>query len=408
MKTVPFSDILASVCQLVGLDRNTLNDKSFGAVRDLCGRRMTMIWDREEWPDTERTLRTFPGNPIASVEISGSVIVTEFGSEILMEDGQEILMDTEANTTMKLRINLDTNFPRIYLSEFANDAYKKGTIGETLVKITNPFYITASDGTKISASANTYQLTSYNTATDGFGEYITDMDIDFPMGTFSYPAYGGPNHPMTSKLVFESNLNLIVMLQENALEGLNAFNNDPRNTTRTTVQNFLVEDFNDKNDVAVGGTAVNQEYSYLRFFGDGEKFISYRKPCPRLFGGAWSSYTTYSAGGQAFYDPYQNSAAYNPVTNGTTIKGNFWDALVTTAQGVAPANTSSNWSVVEIPYRFKDYLINGTSADFLRSEGRPEEANLFDQLAESAVQQQIDVLLRQQGQVQRMDMVYTY
>jgi hypothetical protein len=153
---------------------------------------------------------------------------------------------------------------------------------------------------------------------------------------------------------------------------------------------------------------VNQEYSYLRFFSDGEKFISYRKPCPRLFGGAWSGYTAYSAGGQAFYDPYQGSSSYNPSANGTTIKGNFWDALVSTPQGVAPSNTSSNWGMVEIPYRFKDYLVNGVSADFLRSEGRPEEANLFDQLAESAVQQQIDVLLRQQGQVQRMDMVYTY
>jgi len=64
--------------------------------------------------------------------------------------------------------------------------------------------------------------------------------------------------------------------------------------------------------------------------------------------------------------------------------------------------------MVEIPYRFKDFLINGISADFMRSEGRPEEANIFDQLAEVAVQQQIDVLLRQQGQVQRMNMVYSY
>jgi hypothetical protein len=408
MKTVPFSDILASVCQLVGLDRNTLNDKSFGAVRDLCGRRMSIIWDREEWPDTERVLRTFPGNPIQTVEISGAVIITEFGSEILMENGQEILMDTEANTTMKLRLNLETaTFPRVYLSEFTEDAYKKNAIGETLVKVINPFYITAPDGTKVSASESSYKFT-YNTLTDGFGEYITDVDVEVPIGTFTYPTYGGVNHPLTSKLVFTSNLNLIVMLQDGALQGLNAFNNDPRNTTRTSIQPFIVEDFNDKNDVVVGGTAVSQEYSYLRFFSDGEKFISYRKPCPRLFGGAWSGYTTYSAGGQAFYDPYQASSAYNPPTNGTTIKGNFWDALAITSAGVAPANTSSNWSMVEIPYRFKDYLVNGVSADFLRSEGRPEEANLFDQLAESAVQQQIDVLLRQQGQVQRMDMAYTY
>jgi hypothetical protein len=48
------------------------------------------------------------------------------------------------------------------------------------------------------------------------------------------------------------------------------------------------------------------------------------------------------------------------------------------------------------------------SSDFLKSEGRAEEAVLFEQLAEAAIQQQIDVLVRQQGQVQKLDMVYTY
>jgi hypothetical protein len=48
------------------------------------------------------------------------------------------------------------------------------------------------------------------------------------------------------------------------------------------------------------------------------------------------------------------------------------------------------------------------SADFMRSEGRAEEADALEGMAEFAVQQQIDVLIRQQGQIQRMNMVYTY
>lgn len=407
MKTVPFSDILASSCQLVGLDRNTLNDKSFAAIRDLTGRRLNTIWDREEWPDTERVLRTFPGNPIQSVEISGIVILTELGSEILMESGQEILAEQPVSAGMRIRINLDTDFPRVYLSEFTNDAYKKGTIGDTYVKIVNPFYITTSDGEKISVSEDTYNF-SYNTAVGSFGEYITDIDINVPVGTIEYPEYAGPNHPLTSKIIFQSNLNLIVVLTESAVQGLNAYNSDPRNTTRVVPQNFIVEDFNDRNDVSVGGLSLNQEYSFLRFYNDSQKFIVYRKTCPRLFGFAYSQYTNYASGSQAFYDPYQASAAYNPTTVGSVVKGDFWNALKTTGQAIPPSNSSSNWELVEIPYRFKDYLINGVSADFLRSEGRPEEANIFDQLAETAVQQQIDVLLRQQGQVQRMEMVYTY
>ena len=48
------------------------------------------------------------------------------------------------------------------------------------------------------------------------------------------------------------------------------------------------------------------------------------------------------------------------------------------------------------------------SADFLRSEGRADEADALEGMAEFAVQQQIDVLIRQQGQVRKMNMVYTY
>jgi hypothetical protein len=53
-------------------------------------------------------------------------------------------------------------------------------------------------------------------------------------------------------------------------------------------------------------------------------------------------------------------------------------------------------------------LVNAISADFMRSEGRPTEADSLEGLAEFAVQQQIDVLIRQQGQIQRINMVYTY
>jgi len=77
--------------------------------------------------------------------------------------------------------------------------------------------------------------------------------------------------------------------------------------------------------------------------------------------------------------------------------------------GASPSEQASEiWQIVEIPARFRDYLTNSVSSDFLKSEGRTEEAVVFEQLAETAIQQQIDILVRQQGQVQKLDMVYTY
>jgi hypothetical protein len=407
MKTVPFSDILGQVCQLVGLDRNTLNDKSFNAVRDMCSRRLGSIWDREEWPDTERRLTTWPGNPVKSISILVESILNESGVDIITEDSVDII--TEINSTNNLRIYLDINFPRVYVAKFDQDAYKKNTISETLVKFLNPFYILKEDGTRVSISEKQYNFT-YSTLTDSTGEYIQYIEIPAPDGAFEYPSvYQGPNAALTTTVVFVSNKNLLVQLGSTALQGLEVYSADPRLSTRTVNQPFLVEDFSDRNDGDYEDV-WQQEFSYLRFLTDDQKFIKYRQACPIIFGSKYSSSSNYTAGSQVYFDTSQGTGAYNPTVVTKAVRGNFWIALqdVASTLGALPNEVSSYWEMISIPYRFKDYLVLGTSADFLRSEGRAEEAGVLDGTAEMAIQQQIDVLVRQQGQVQRMNMVYSY
>jgi len=91
MKTVPFSDLLSEICQLIGLDRTTLNEKSFNAIRDFTSRRIGTIWDREEWPDVNRFIRTFPGNPIQNVEfVNLPSITTESGVDIVTQSNEDL------------------------------------------------------------------------------------------------------------------------------------------------------------------------------------------------------------------------------------------------------------------------------------------------------------------------------
>lgn len=409
MKTVPFSDILAQVCQLVGLDRITLNDKSFGAVRDIVNRRISAVWDREEWPDTERRLNTFPGTPITAVsQVDASILLDGPSQEVSL--ATETLSDiwtNNADNTVGIKIEFDLNFPRIYLCDFNEDAYKLGTIGETKVSFVNPFYYLEPDGTRTSISSDTYTF-SYSTATGERGLYITSIVITLPYAQPEYFNYAGPNDSLTSKAIFQQNQQLLVQLEAGALQGLEAFDNDPRRTSRTTSQAFLVEDFNGINDTGENGSVYSKEYSYLRFFSDSQKFIKYRQPTAVIFGQSYNPLSTYSVGAQVYFDVLQNSGNYYPSVNTAGVSGNFWKAIVAPPAAERPSTVNRYWELVSIPYRFKDYLINGASADFLRSEGRPEEANIFDQLAETAIQQQIDVLVRQQGQVQRMNMVYSY
>lgn len=396
MKTVPFSDLLSEICQLIGLDKTTLNDKSFGAIRDFTSRRIGTIWDREEWPDTNRFLRTFPGNPIFNVEsIDLPALTAESGDPLTTEDFVDLWVQTSANT-QDWRLGLDTDFPRIYAEDFQQDAYRLGTIASTAISFQNPFYYNFNG--ELKSLADIKSMSNYTDIADGVGHYISEVIISLPYGaTVAFPTYEGPNAKLTTTVIFEKNPKRIVELPTNSLQGLAAWGVDPRITTRSVPVDFIVEDLTNPQ---------KDETTYLNFLQAGEKFIQYRLNALRLFGTAFLAENFYFIKSQTYYDVLQQSSNYNLTFSGLGVSGDFWNCILET--GEAPANQSLYWQRAAIPYRFKDYLVNAVTADFLKSEGRTDEGVVFDQLAEMAVQQQIDVLIRQQGQNQKLNMAYTY
>ena len=402
MKAVPFSDILSEVCQLIGLDKSTLNDKSFGAIRDFTSRRIGTIWDREEWPDINRYIKTFVGNPIsAATFVDPPVLQTESLLDLTTQDLLPLFQQFEENT-IDLKLTLDSNFPRVYLADFAADTFRLGTITETEVAFENPFYYSY-NGELISLSDRKYTFT-YTAATDSNGSYIADISIKLPYeSSITFPTYQGPNGNLTTTVLFDKNPQRLVQMPTGSLQGLAAWQRDPRLTTRVVPVDFTVEDIDD-----IPSTTKTVDVTYLRFLQNGEKHIQYRLDAPRLTGNQFENAIAYTVGSQVYYDTLQLSSAYEPTNVGRGTKANFWNSVVASSS-VAPADPPNQyWEVVAIPYRFKDFLVNGVSSDFLKSEGRTDEAVVFDQIAEMAVQQQIDVLIRQQGQVQKMNMAYTY
>lgn len=402
MKTVPFSDILASVCQLVGLDRTTLNDKAFGAIRDFTGRRLTVIWDREEWPDVQRYMYTWPGMPVQSIQAATNTLATETDELLDTEDSESILTQNQLNTNTT-RINFDTNFKRIYLQDFLHDRYKLGTVGESYVKFLNPFYGAVDNGPLTSVSENQYNFT-YTTAVDDLGQYITGIDIETEFTNTNYFTYAGPNSPLASKVLFMDNQQLLIQIPQGSLQGLAIYTNDPRQTTRAIPLPFIAEDFADQTPQTFG-----DDVNYLRTFNTSKQFVQYRLTPPRMFGVKYDPIVTYTAGSQVYFDLGQNTGNYAISDKTKASNGNFFFANTNVSAGVTPSSqTSEIWQILEIPARFRDYLANSVSADFLKSEGRAEEAVVLEQLAETAIQQQIDVLIRQQAQNQRLNMAYTY
>jgi hypothetical protein len=398
MKTVPFSAILAESCQLIGLDRNTLNDKSFAAIRDFTNRRLSMIWDREDWPDIQEIQQLWPGTAISNVVADPIELLTESGVELLQENGEPLYFQNAENT-IPVVITLDPNYPRVYLRDFSEQAWQKGTIGESNVNIINPFWILKEDGTLVSSATTqyTFDFTVGDPTTD---PYITSVTVQMPWCTPQWTAISG------STLEFVNNPQAIAVV---AGQAIGCWNGDPRKGTRNRDETFIVENMpNLDTNTTVSTQLFSQDLFVLRFPNFASKFVLLRSVAPFLFGTRYDATLAYPAGSQVYYDPNQASSAYNPPSKNLPVAGNFWNAYSNAAIGVLPANPSFSWRLLEIPFRFKSYLVNAVSADFLRSEGRAAEADSLEGMAEFAVQQQIDVLIRQQGQIQRMNMVYTY
>lgn len=421
MKTVPFSSILSGVCQLVGLDRATLNDKSFGAIRDFTSKRINTIWDREEWPDIDRYFDTHPGSPINAISVFDELLGLENGDTLCTEELVDISL-IELVDKKRLKLGLDIYFPRIYLEDFSQDSFAKNTIEDGYVKLLNPLYLSKPDGTKVSIADQQYNFT-YESQTDEVGQFISsitiNIDRDFTVPTYTYK---GVNDLTTMKVVFVDNPQFMVQLPDDGLQAISVYNNDERRSTRSIPEDFLVEDDNviplliNYTTETYSGPNYT-EFSYLRFRNSDRKYIRYRLKSFELTGKGHSTSIPYQYNSQIYFDWDQGNGAYNPTDFSFGSSGDFWRQArpypyVVPSNGPTPKSPDNLglavWVRLAIPNRFRDYLINGASADFLRSEGRAEEANVCDQLAEGAIQQQIDVLVRQQGQVQKMNMVYTY
>ena len=109
-----------------------------------------------------------------------------------------------------------------------------------------------------------------------------------------------------------------------------------------------------------------------------------------LTGDVLSLTQVYTAGQQVYYD--SNAGP-----------GNFYTATTTTNAGDTPDTQPSKWSMVQIPYIFRQYLIEGGFADWLASDGQLDKANAREGMCMAALELEADKLQRQQQQVWRFD-----
>lgn len=177
-------------------------------------------------------------------------------------------------------------------------------------------------------------------------------------------------------------------------EVLNCYDRDPLTSTRSSELSFRLYD---------NGTVQS-----IVFPSDpGTVYAEYRIKRTELTGDLYSATTAYSIGAQCYFDSGSNSGTYIPIA-GKPHYGNFYNCLEATTSGQSPATHPAKWQIVQIPYLFGPYAARGAFSDWLKSELQLEAAQVAEAEAQNTLTEAIDLILRQQKQVNRINMNRTY
>jgi hypothetical protein len=136
-------------------------------------------------------------------------------------------------------------------------------------------------------------------------------------------------------------------------------------------------------------------------------WCEYRIKRPELNGDLFSTSVAYAVGSQCYFDSGSNTGSYTPVA-GKPHYGNFYTCLTATTAGQSPSTNPEKWSIITIPYLFAGYAARGAYADWLRSELQIEAAQVAEAESEKVLADTVDIVIRQQGQVNRINMNRTY
>lgn len=117
-------------------------------------------------------------------------------------------------------------------------------------------------------------------------------------------------------------------------------------------------------------------------------YLSYRKLMPNWSGDVFDATDTYAVGEQVYY-----------TTTAASGTGDYWRCVVATTAGQTPDTTPTSWEKLDIPEVFLDFLIFQSYADWLISDGMMTEAGGAYQIAQTKLDQAIEVQERMMGHV---------
>ena len=338
MRTCDYSDVLRGSAALAGFTMDDLGGPEFALFRTFHDRRLQLAWEIHRWPDLCRIEQRAFR---AAYDVTGATTYAAT-TEVLDVATLQYFQALQTSTGKAPTINAQENSAYWALCKGSYQAYdwETGTDYPVGGQVRHP------------ADNNVYQCITAHTS--GGSWDATKWGVLTPFNR--YIAYNQAGQTALGEVLF-------------------AFDRDPRVTTKLCPLPYTLS------ADGVQFATLRHTLAYV--------WLQYRIQRPLLTGDAFDSTVVYASGQQMYY-------------KASTGLGNFYTAVVTTTAGDTPESAPAKWSVVALPYIFRQYLMAAGYADWLTSDGQADKAGPMEQMATSCLELEADKLQRQQGQVNRM------
>ena len=432
MRTVDYSDILRGSAALAGLAPGDLAAAEFSLFRTAHDRRLQIAWESHRWPEICRyeqrsfrapwddghayaagdevldiptlnylqALQPSTGQPPTTANVVNQAYWAPCQAQYQAED---YVAGTNYTVGAQVRNPADNQFYQLFAlprpvirvsgagyAPVNGDYVYDGEVGG------QPHYTYAAGGFEISGAGGTiWSLQPIG----GNSIYETGIFSASPELVPWYSALMGINPaPAVSSVIPIPDIsdrtcwgrltpfNRFVAYEQAQADGtpltpigefLFAWDRDPRVTTKLTAFPYVLS--------AEGAQFMTMRHTLAYVW------LLYRLRRPLLTGDEWNDAPEAYTSGQQVY--FVSAAG----------AGNFYDCLEDTAAGESPATTPAKWALVELPYTFRQYLIQGGYADWLMGDGQTDKAGAVEGTAGLLLEMEADKLQRQQGQVNRLN-----
>ena len=417
MRTLPYSQVLANICGLIGVPTSRLTTETADAINNLLNSNVRQLWGAGNWPDLSvwgearfcGDLLSYPNDNSNAAWTATNVTVT--ANAISNPADNKVTASKLLETTTNGQHNVSQ-----VITAFPNTSYQASVYARPQGR--NYLYLAVNDGTTTFSSffniqsgtiGNQSNVTSANIQQYANGYYLCTITYTTGANATSSTYTAGISTDGTTLsyagdvtkglylwgnlLIQQTNVSPQQYILPWAQAGENEIDvmfqcwmDNPAMITYPRPQGFVVTDVGFQMISSAGGFMGTNGYVTYNTNPANPIYIYYRKVPYNYSGDVYSSTSTYVAG-QYIY--------FTRTTGAQVGTSDYWKCLSATTAGQSPETHPSKWELQPVPEMIYQPLVWQTYADWLIQDGQADKAAQAYVIADQKKNEEWDRIQRQ-------------